>query len=440
MKALSEVKYSTIIKTSLPTILSALSAGIMEMLDVLILAKYSTTAMNGASIASTWCNVFQLSTIALVLVTGSLVGQYNGAKKYKLASIPVWQMAWFSVFLFGISLPLSQIVAPYCIPKNLYEHGIPYLKIVMGLSPIFCIKVALMYFFISIGKGFIVFISSLLAVTVNTIIDIFLIFYCNYGTIGAAIGTVMGGFSELIFLFSLFFKKSIREKYGTSNCKLRIKRMFKYLKLGIFASCANVVESFIFSSISTILASSSANNALAQTIASNIWEFLVCLGSGLEKGVLSITANLLGANLKDKINILLKRGVNIHLLFIFIVFLLIFLFPDLIIMNFVDVKSINVDLHNYLVNVLKLVATCFIFDGIVWVEIGVLAAGGDVNYTMPTISICLLLFLAFPIFYIIDKSNITVETMWMFYTLADIACALVLLYRYKSNKWIKIKI
>ena len=204
-KQLTDINYSTILKVSAPTILSSISSGIMSMLDVLILAKYSNVAMTGVASASTWCYAFQCSTIALVFITGALVGHYNGAGKYKFAGIPVWQMIWFSLSLFIISIPLSQMIAPYCIPERLHGYGIPYLKIVFGLSPIFCIKTCISLFLVSIGKGFIVSISSFIAIIVNAILDIFLIFYCDYGTTGAAVGTIIAGLSETIFLSYFFF-------------------------------------------------------------------------------------------------------------------------------------------------------------------------------------------------------------------------------------------
>ncbi len=437
---LTDVRYSTIIKVSAPTILSSLSASIMSILDVVILAKYSTIAMTGAASAATWCHAFQCSTIALVFITGALVGHYNGAEKYKLAAMPVWQMIWFSLSLFIISMPLAYITAPYCIPKNLYEYGIPYLKIVMGFSPIFCIKVALSSFLVSIGKGFIVSISSFIAIIVNTTLDIFLIFYCNYGTTGAAIGTIMAGLSEIIFLSYFFFNKNIRVKYGTLNCKLRIKKLCRYLKLGVFSSLGHVFESIIYSSIYYILASSSTDKAFTQTIASNLWSLLICVVSGIEKGVLSITANLLGANLRNKISVLFKRSLNIHFFNALVLLILILISSDFIINNYVDINTISTELHQHLLNVLKIAWLCFVFDGIVWIEAGILEAGGDMNYMMLTIASCLGVFVALPIFCIMDTSNMLVETVWLLYTVATIANVLLLFRRYKSNRWIKIDI
>ena len=437
---LTDVRYSTILKVSAPTILSALSASIMSILDMLILARYSTIAMTGAASAYTWCHAFQCSTIALVFITGALVGYYNGACRYRFAGMPVWQMIWFSLSLFLISVPLSQIVAPYCVPKNLYEYGIPYLKIVMGLSPIFCIKVALSAFLVSIGKGFIVSISSFIAIVVNTILDILLIFYFNQGTTGAAIGTVVAGFAELAFLSYFFFSRNIRTKYGTLNCKLRFKRLCSYLKLGVLSSLGHVFESIVYSSIYYVLASSSTDKALTQTITANLWILLMCVVNGLEKGVLAITANLLGAKLRDKVNILFKRTVNIHFLNAFILLVLILIFHDFIINSYVDVNTISSELHTHLLNVFKIAMLCFLFDGILWIEAGILEAGGDMNYMMLTIASCMGTFVAFPIFCIMDTASLSVENVWTLYTIASMTNVLLLFRRYRSDKWIKIEV
>ena len=437
---LTDVGYSTILKVSAPTILSSLSASIMSILDVIILAKYSTIAMTGAASASTWCHAFQCSTIALVFITGALVGQYNGAGKYKFAGMPVWQMIWFALSLFIISVPLSYIIAPYCIPEKLHEYGIPYLKIVMGFSPIFCIKVAISAFLVSIGKGFIVSISSFIAIIVNATLDILLIFYYGQGTTGAAVGTIIAGFSEIIFLSCFFFKRSIRNKYGTLNCKLRFRKLCSYLKLGVLSSVGHVFESVVYSSIYYVLANASTDKALTQAIVSNLWNLLVCVAAGLEKGVMSITANLLGANIKDRINILFKRSVNIHFFNALLLLTFILLFPDFILGNYVNVNEISPELHQHLLNVLKIAWLTFIFDGIVWIEAGILESGGDMNYMMIIIAANLGIFVALPIFGFMNTSNLSVEMVWILYTVAVFANVLMLFMRYKSNKWIKISV
>ena len=127
-------------------------------------------------------------------------------------------------------------------------------------------------------------------------------------------------------------------------------------------------------------------------------------------------------------------------MFILLLFVFLLFFPNLIIMNFINIHEISSELHQHLLNVLIIAGITFIFDGIVWVEIGILEAGGDMNYMMMTIAVCFAIFMAIPIFYLIDISSLSVEMMWILYTLTDVACVLLLLHRYKSNKWIKIKV
>ena len=90
----------------------------MLILDQLVLARYSIDAMVGASSAAVWCSALQFAAMSTTMIAGSFVGNYNGAGKYKFAGIPVWQMIWFSLFLFLISIPLSVFAADVCIQKT----------------------------------------------------------------------------------------------------------------------------------------------------------------------------------------------------------------------------------------------------------------------------------------------------------------------------------
>ena len=94
-----------VFRVALPLMISALSSHLMIILDQLVLARYSIDAMIGASSASSWCAALQLATMSTAMIAGSFVGNYNGAGKYEHAGIPVWQMIWFSLSLFGLHYP-----------------------------------------------------------------------------------------------------------------------------------------------------------------------------------------------------------------------------------------------------------------------------------------------------------------------------------------------
>lgn len=416
----------------------------MQLIDFVILARYSAIAMTSAASAGVWCMAFHCASVSLVLISGAFVGHYNGAKKYKLTSIPTWQMIWFSIFLFGISIPLSIFGGQYFVPHNLQTYGLPYFQIVMKYMPLYCIKASINLFLVSIGKSKILFYSPLIAITVNLVVDIILIFgKCGItqfqGSTGAAIGTIIACISELLFLLCFFFNKNIRKKYNTLNCKLRWRKLCAYLKLGMFASLGHICEACTYSCIYYILASCDNEKAFMQSIASNIYSFLICIAAGLEKGIMSITANLLGAKLKYKVHDILKKGINLHLINSIILSSFVLLFPKVVLGVFVNLNEVNPALIMHLFQILKFVLLTLCTDGVLWILAGILEAGGDMNCVMLTIAASIVLCVGGPVF-CIDSTLLSVELVWGLYCISAIVSGIILYYRYKSDKWVHIKI
>ena len=176
LNMIEDITVWKVFKVALPLMISALSSHFMLILDQLVLARYSIDAMVGASSASSWCTVLQLAIMSTTMIAGSFVGNYNGAGKYEQASTPVWQMIWFSVFLFAISIPLAMFLSDICSPSNLQTEGIPYFKVLMCAVPIHGIYHSLASFFVSIGKGYLISIGAILANIVNIVVDVILVF------------------------------------------------------------------------------------------------------------------------------------------------------------------------------------------------------------------------------------------------------------------------
>lgn len=442
---LTDTSYSTILKISIPTILSSLSSNIMEVIDQVILARYSLNAMAGAASAATWCTTFRCAAISLVFIAGAFVGNYNGAKKYKFAGMPVWQMIWFSLFLFALSIPISMFCGTYVIPHNLQSEGLPYFHLLMACVPIFTMRSAINAFFIAIGRGFLVTISVFIAIIFNTVIDLLLVHgTCGItafmGAKGAAIGTIVGGLSELTFALAFFLRKDTRKKYGTLNCKLRPRYLAKYMKLGAFASVGHICESLVYSIIYYYLASVSTEYAVIQTICVTTYMFLLTGVMGIEKGVMSITANLLGAKLRTKIDELLKRGVVLHLAIAMIFSFIVILFPNIIIGNFININTAEPDFVKRIINVLYIVLLCYLVDGVVWVEAGVLEGGGDLNFQMVALATSSWVCIALPVFFMYHAGILTESKSWILGFCAGTLNAIVLFKRYRSDKWIHITV
>ena len=433
-----------VFKVSMPLMISALSSHLMLILDQLVLARYSIDAMTGASAASIWCGALQCAAMSITMIAGAFVGNYNGAKKFKLAGIPVWQMIWFSLSLFIISIPISMFAGEFCIPESLRSEGVPFFKILMFAAPISGVYYSLASFFVAIGRGILVTISAILANVVNVTIDIILVFGFFgidgfQGSVGAAIGTVSAIIINTSFLLFCFFRKSIREKYKTLNFKLRINKLKECLKLGAAGGVGHIFEMSAWSIVYYLLATMGKEVAMIQSIAVSVNIFMAFIVSGLEKGVMAITANLLGAGVKDKIKILLKKALIIHFIFTGIAAIIFLFFPEIIINNFIkfDVGS---DVVQHAILVLRLVLLYFLFDGVVWVIAGVIEAGGDISYTMITIATCLWIFVTIPSYILYKFGMLQVEFTWIMLFVAVVSISIILYHRYKSDKWNHIKI
>ncbi len=433
-----------ILRISFPMMISSLSSHFMMILDQLILSRYSLDAMTGAASASVWCAAIQCAAMSITMVSGAFAGNYNGACKFKLAGSPTWQMIWFSAALFALSIPLSFFMADICVPRNLASEGIPYFKILMFFSPVTGIYYAISSFFIAINKGSLVTKSILASNVVNIVLDITLVFGCfgieQYkGAAGAAIGTVAAWITNMLILFACFLRKDIRQKYGTDYFKLRLQKMKECLKLGVAGGIGHIFEMSSWGIIYYLLAKVGKEIAMIQSIAVSVNIFMAFIVSGLEKGIMAMTSNLLGANLKEKISIILKNGIFIHLSCTILASVVFIFFPEIITSNFIHF-DVSKEVLDQTLTILKMVLIYFLFDGIVWVIAGVIEGGGDINYTMVSIAMCLWFLGAVPTFILSKLGMLSIELTWTFLIASVVTIVGILYHRYKSDKWIHIKV
>lgn len=433
-----------IFKNSIPMMISALSSHLMLVLDQLVLARYSTDAMAGASSAFLWSSIIQCMALSTTAIAGVFAGHYNGAKKYSMAGRPVWQMIYFSLMIFAISTPIGLICGKYCIPKSLQVDGIPYFRYIMTFSPLTGIIYSLSSFFVAIGRGLIVTIAATVSNVFNLILGIVFVFgYFGItwfeGSVGAALGTILAWIINIGILSFFFLKKGVRTQYRTTNCKLSLKLMKKCLKLGLPGGIGHIFEMLAWSILYYMLATVSTNFAMIQAMAFSVNIFLSFIASGLEKGMMAMTSNLLGAKNKSKIKPLLKGGIIIQLHVIMLLFIVFYFFPEIITSQFIrfDASEETMTLAFF---ILKLVWLFYVFDSILWVIAGVIEAGGDINYTMGSIASCLWVFVAIPAIFLYKYNCLNLEKVWYLLIMAAMMMVILLYTRYRSGKWIKIKV
>jgi MATE family multidrug resistance protein len=192
---------------------------------------------------------------------------------------------------------------------------------------------------------------------------------------------------------------------------------------------------FIYYTLATV----GTDVAMIQSIAVSVNVFLAFVVSGLEKGVMSATANLLGAGIKHKTAMLMKKGITIHLTFTAIASTIFLFAPEIITQNFIKFE-IDESLIRETHLILKLVLLYFMIDGICWIIAGVLEAGGDLGFTMGSIAICLWFIVTIPTFILAKIGCLNIRLTWSLLILAVSTISYVLYGRFKSGKWMQIKV
>ncbi len=100
---------------SLPLMVSALSVMTMVFVDRLMVAHYSTVALNAVVNASTFGWAFVFAWMVLASISEVFVAQYNGAGAKEKIGESVWQMIWLSLLS-----AFSRTIRMVCTIPSLY--------------------------------------------------------------------------------------------------------------------------------------------------------------------------------------------------------------------------------------------------------------------------------------------------------------------------------
>ncbi len=138
---------------SLPLILSFLSVSLMIFSDRIILARYSTAAMNGMITAWMTGGLFWFSAMSVASISEVFVGQFNGRGEIEKTGSAAWQMVWFAALCTLLFWPLAFFATPLFVGHTQFaEHSTAYFKTTLLFGPLFPCYAALSGFFIGIGK------------------------------------------------------------------------------------------------------------------------------------------------------------------------------------------------------------------------------------------------------------------------------------------------
>lgn len=423
----------------LPLILAALSGNLMIFLDRVILAHYSTDAMNAVATASMVCYLLQYGAIGISSIAEVFVGQYNGSKQKELMGIPAWQMIWFSLLTYVAFIPLAIWGGPFLLAKEYLDLAMPYYQWLMFFGPFLAIFSALAAFFIGKGETRLIFIVTLLGNFINLILNIILVFGIKnwlepMGTRGSAIATVISQVIMVLILFVAFLNKKNREIYGTKKLQFNFDEFWKCLKIGTPSSVGLMIEISAWALILNLMSSVSKAHITVWTVANSVFIIFAFTNSGLQKAVITIAANLIGAKKPLLISKMIRSAFKLILFIAGIIAIPLLVVPDLFV-NAFFAQNITPELGKYVRVGLVGIWIFFLFDGLTWIFAGILTAGGDTKFIMITNAITAWAFAILPVYIFVVKGGGNPSLTPLLVAAYAVINCIAFFFRYRSHKW-----
>lgn len=434
---------------ALPLMISFLSGSLMMFLDRLILATYSTAAMNAAAAAGMFCAIFHFGAIGITSIAEVFVGQSNGAKKYREVGAPVWQMLWFSLATALLFVPLAFTAGPLLLPEyHFHDLGLPYFQWMMLFGPVFPAVASLTAFFVGLGKVRLVLVGTIIANVINVGLDILLIFGVGnflppMGTTGAAIATGISQCVQLGIFAAVFFNWHNRAKYGTALYRFRPSLLWSCLKIGTPNALSHIIEIAAWATTTRMIASLSEAH-LSMAVIGQSFYMLIAFGmEGLQKAVIAVTANFIGAKRWEMVAKAWRSAIKLLLISAIPFSLILIVYPDPLIQLFISEETAP-ELALHLTTLLRFACAWiwlyFILDGLTWITIGVLTAAGDTFFIMVMNAFTAWTFAVLPIYLFVVKVNGPPTRYWMCICLYGFMNALSFYLRFRTAPWKKFQL
>jgi len=252
----------------------------------------------------------------------AFVSQHTGAGEYKKANIAASQVFSLSI-IFGVVIAVLGVIGtPYLVPlitktASVTETAIVYLKLVFWGMPFIFIAVVFQNILSAKGDTVTPMQINLFTVTLNIILDPFLIFgwwgFPRMGVLGAALATVIcQGIAAAISMYFLF--------KGTKGIKITLKGLIpvwewmkKIFKVGLPAAVGNSTTAFGFVLVMGIIGRVSNPETVlaAYGIGDRFISIVFIVVDGLGMGIMTLIGQNLGANLIHRVEKIAKEGLKI---------------------------------------------------------------------------------------------------------------------------------
>ncbi len=309
-----------------------------NLIDIIWVGKLGSNAVAAVGTAGLIINLGY--AIGSLFITGTTIkishciGSKDNNKAKGYMEIGIILMFIFSiVFAAVLIIGRTQIISIFNI-KNAYvnKQAALYLA-VFSLSLVFNFSSMMIGgIFNSIGNSKLPFKINMLGVIINIILDPILIFYFNWGIIGAAIATIIAN----VIIFIMLFHCLIQQYDIKLSLRFNREKIFDIFTLGSPIAIQRVIFTAIGIVMAMIIAKWGPDAIAAQKIGLQIEAITYMSIGGLNRSLGIFVGQNYGADRFDRINSGYWTGIQIAVTIGLITTAIFMLFPDLLMKIFIN--------------------------------------------------------------------------------------------------------
>lgn len=428
-----------LIKFSVPFLLSNLLQACYSVADMIIVGRFcGTHGITGVNIGSQ-INILVTGAAFGLAVGGTvLIAQYGGAKKFdeQRKTIGTLFTAYMilSVICTAVMLLLNTTLLDLLkTPEVAYTEAKNYYDICMaGLVFMFAYNV-ISAILRGMGDSKRPLYFVLIAAIVNVIGDIILVGPFNMGAAGAAYATVASQALSVVLSLIYLAKNHFFNGYKKSDFKIDKEKMKMLLKLGLPSSVQQVVVSFSFLTLTTLVNSLPIADiaSACQGIGGKVNSFAILPALAMSSAVSSMAGQNIGAGETVRAKKTMMTGMGIAFAISAVVFAIVELFPQHIIKLF----DTNPDVLTIGSQYMRFIAIDYLLAPFVFCMNGLAIGAGYTNFALFNACFSSILVRVPAAYLVVEFTNLGFNGIGLATGLASLASIIVGIIFVSSGKW-----
>lgn len=439
-----------LLAVALPMIVSAACDGVMTFTDRLFLAKVGSEQMNASLAGGIALQMLTFFFIGLIGYTTALTAQYMGAGEKHNSSRTTFQGILITLFAW----PLIILTKPYLTslfgwlntPESQIAYQIEYVSILAWGVIFTLLRHTLSCYFVGIGRTKIVMQATIAAMLTNVVLDYVLILgklgFQPMGITGAALATVSGSVVATVMLLTVYLSHKNNLEFSVSKSfRFSAGIMKRLIYFGSPAGFELFLNFIAFFFMVALFQSRGDVASTATTIMFN-WDMVSFIPLlGIETSVTSLVGRYMGAGRPQVAHRAALSGIKTGIIYSVLILMLFMFIPKVLVMVFQpDIPS---EIFNKAiptaVSMIRIASLYVLAEAVLVAIIGALRGAGDTHFTMMVSVAAHWAFV--PILYLcLNILNMSVPFSWFMLVLFFLVFSLILVLRFRSGKWKKIKV